>query len=222
MKHWIFLCLTVGASLLSAQTITYLASKPNVHAFEFVAHGDQTGDSATTYGYLSRVNGIDSALLFATTAATQTRSEVNAKLTVVSKLTFTDRFVNGNMIVGVQDETMTIYFTDAPTARDFAKPDTFTQGTVVATFHDGVQTVLNVQTPLSVTGPGRGIVLANTQGSQDSGTVFTLSGERYVLGQIGMPIRMVATGQGTLTSASPFVATFLFGGFAESRPFFRF
>jgi hypothetical protein len=225
-KTWVCLYLALGACLLNGQAITYLASNPNGHSFEFVERGDQNGDAATTYGYLSHVYGIDDALLFANVTATQPPNEVNAKLTVVSKLTFTSRFVNANIIVATQDEALTVYFTDFPTPRDFTKADTFTQGAVVATFHNRVQTILNVQTPISAQSPGRGIIQANTESTQVGSTVFTLSGKSYALGQIGSTYRMTATGQGTLTSASPLIASFVFGGFAEEesnrRSFLRF
>jgi hypothetical protein len=120
---------------------------------------------------------------------------------------------------------MTIYFIASPAPRDFTKPDTFAQGATVATFHNRVQTILNVQTPISAQSPGRGIIQANTDATQQGSTVFSLNGKSYALGQVGLTYQMTATGQGTLTSASPLTASFAFGGFAEEssrRPFFRF
>jgi hypothetical protein len=216
--------LTVGAGLICAQglaplaaSLTPLAANADGHAFEYVARADQSGDSAALYGYLTHIDGIDDATLFAVGAppATSPRSEVNARLTVVGKLTFTNRFVNGNLVISSEDETMTIYFHEFPAARDFAKPDTFTQGAVVATFRNRVQTILNVQSPISAQSPGRGIVQATTDAAQESSTVFTLNGKRYAIGQVGGNYRLFSTGQGALASVSPLAASFVFGGFAE-------
>ncbi len=225
-KGWIYLCLALGAGTLSAQSISYLANNPNGHAFEFVARADQNGDNASSYGYLSHLNGIDDGLLFSSTVGPAgTKSEVNARFAIVSTLTFTSRLVNANIVTAVQDETFQVYYTEFPTARDFTKPDTFRQGTVIATFHNRVQTILNVQTPLSEAGPGRGIIQATTDSNQVGGEVFTLDGKSYALGQIGTNFRLGATGQGTLTSANPFIASFVFSGYAEQagrRPVLRF
>jgi hypothetical protein len=223
-KNWVYLYLAVGVGLLDAQGVTYVASNPSGPAFEFVARGDQSGDTASTYGYLSHIDGIDDASLF-TNGQGQAPNETNARFTLVTTLTFTSRFANANVIVGVQDETMSVYFTEFPTARDFTKPETFAQGDVVATFHNRVQTVLNVQTPISQQGPGMGIIHATTQATEQGSTAFTLGGKSYALGRIGSAFRMEATGEGTLTSASPLTAHFVFGGFAEEanrRLFFRF
>jgi hypothetical protein len=215
-KACIYVYLAVGASLLSAQSITYLATNPEGHSFEIVARGNQTGDTATTFGYLSHVDGMDDAALFSTSGVPAgTKSEVNARMTVVTTLTFTDRFVNANLVIGVQDEAMTIYFSEFPTARDFTQPDTFSQGTVVATFHNRAQTILNVQTPISEQGPGRAVVQATTEANQESSTVFTLDGNRFAFGQIGSTYRIVSAGEGTLASVSPLAATFVFGSYAE-------
>lgn len=216
--------LLAGASSLSAQPLTRLALNSNGHSFEYVARADQAGDAATLYGYVTHIAGIDDALLFAggVSSATPARSEVNARFTIVTKLTFTNRFVNGTLVISTQDEAMTIYFNQFPQARDFAKPDSFSNGSAVATFKNRVQTILNVQTPLSAQSPGRGIIQGTTDSVQESASVFTLDDKRYVIGQIGHGLRLVAAGQGTLSGINPFAATFLLGGYAEESSTRRF
>ena len=126
------------------------------------------------------------------------------------------------MVIATQDETSTIYYIETPAPRDFAKPDTFSQGTAVATFRNRDQTILNVQSPISAQSPGRGILQATTESDQQSSAIFTLAGKNYALGQVGGKYWLFLTGQGTLTSSSPLAASFLVGGFAEEasrRPF---
>ena len=209
--------LLAGASCLSAQALIPLALTAGGHSFEYVARADQSGDAATLYGYLTHVNGLDDALLFASgvASATPAQGEANSRFTVVSKLTFTNRFVNGSLVIATQDETMTVYFNQFPPARDFTKPDSFSVGTAVATFHSRVQTILNVQTPLSAQSPGRGIIQGASDSIQQSASIFTWDSKQYVFGQVGNGLRMMATGQGTLTAITPFVASFLLGGYAE-------
>lgn len=218
-RRYIYLYLALGVGLLHAQGftpqyVTHLAINPSGPAFEFVARADQNGDSVSSYGYLSYINGIDDALLFAN-GTSQSQHETNARFTFVSKSTFTHRFVNANVIVGVQDETISIYFAESPIARDFNEPDTFAQGNVVAKFHDRVQSILNVQVPISQQGPGRAVIYATTHAIQQRSTVFTLDGKRYVIGRIGSQFQLEGTGEGILTSSSPLTAHFVLGGFAE-------
>jgi hypothetical protein len=210
--------LLAGANCLSAQALVPLALNANGHSFEYVARADQSGDTATLYGYVTHIAGIDDALLFApgVSSTTPPRSEVNARLTIVTKLTFTSRYVNGTLVIASQDEAMTIYFNQFPQARDFTKADTFSSGAAVATFKNRVQTILNVQTPLSAQSPGRGIIQGSTDSVQEGASVFTLEDKRYVIGQVGHGFRLFASGEGTLTSANPFVASFLLGGYAEA------
>lgn len=186
------------------------------HSLEFVARADQAGDTLNVYGYLTHISGIDDAFLFSppTSSLTPPRGEANARFTFVATANFLDRFVNGNMVIGAQEETMTIYFEELPQAHDFASPETFALGLSVAAFQSRLQSILNVQTPLSAESPGKGILQLTSDSTQESATVFTIGSERYALGSVGHGIQVFATGEGTLTGVNPFAATFVFGGYA--------
>jgi hypothetical protein len=204
------------ASGLSGHALVRLGMNPTGHSFEYVARANQSGNSASLYGYLTHINGLDDAELFTPPAIPGTPpSEANARFTVVTQLTFTTRFVNANLVIGSEDETMTIYFDQFPQVRDFANPATFATGTAVATFRNRVQTILNVQVPLSAESPGRAIIQGDTESTQEGATDFTFGNKRYVIGQSGRGLHLFATGEGTLTSTNPFAAVFVFGGYAE-------
>lgn len=213
-----FLALLLSsAGYLSAQPLNRLGMTATGHSFEYVARGDQSGDSVTLYGYMTHVDGIEDSLLFAPVVSSSQppQGEANARLSFVSKMTFTSRIANGPIISSTQDEEMTIYFTPLPQGRDFTKADTFSGGTPIAAFKSRVHNILNVQAPISVAGPGRGITVANSESSQQSATAFTLDNRRYVFGQVGRQLNIFGTGQGALTGVNPFVANFLVAGYAE-------
>jgi hypothetical protein len=219
MTTWgsaVIVLLLSSASYLSAQPLTRLGMSTTGHSFEYVARADQSGDSVTLYGYMTHVHGIDDGLLFASVSSNQPpQGEANARLSFVSKLTFTSRIVNGTIISSTQDEELSVYFTEFPQGRDFTKSDSFSGDTTIATFKSRVHNVLNVQAPISATGPGRGITQVTSESLQDSAVAFTLDNNRYVFGQVGRLMKVFGTGQGVLTGVNPFVANFLVAGYAE-------
>ena len=206
-----------SASHLAAQPLTRVGMSATGHSFEYIARADQSGDSVTLYGYMTHLDGIDDALLFApgVSSSQPSQGEANARMTFVAKSTFTSRIPNGSIISSTQNEEMTVYFTPLPQARDFTKPDTFSTGTAIAAFKSRVYNILNVQSPLTPQGPGRGITIATSDSVQDSAAAFTLDNRRYVFGQVRRQLKIFGTGQGTLTAVNPFVANFLVAGYAE-------
>jgi hypothetical protein len=114
-------------------------------SFEVVAKIDQKGVAFTFYGYLTRIAGLDDALLFAKDVPLG-RTETAARFTVVGTSTVADRSVLDTLFVLDADGAFDIHFNEVGGAK-FDSPAGFSKGTKIATMTSRAQDVINLQSP---------------------------------------------------------------------------
>ena len=166
---------------------------------EFRGRVTQTGDtgqSFTSYGYLTRASNADDSSLFAGTPHNETTALLTAYATGDLQARVTDVSVSSSVhsldIVG----TMTIYQRSQPGA-SFADPSSFQVGTPVASYD------MTLQDVLTVIGLGQGLpTLTGDMLQTAAGTLSgPLAGQKF--GRPGAQLRFFATGLGALINSSP-------------------
>ena len=161
---------------------------------EFRGRVTQTGDtgqSFTSYGYLTRASNADVSSLFADTAHNETTALLTAYATGNLMARVTDVSVASSVhsldIVG----TMTIYQRSQPGA-SFDDPSSFQVGTPVASYDMTLQDVLTVFMP------GQGLPTLTGDMLQTASATLSgpLAGQKF--GRPGAQLRFFATGLGAL------------------------
>ena len=157
---------------------------------EFRARVTQTGDSGqsfTSYGYLTRASNADDSGLFAGTPRSETTALLTAYATGDLRARVTDMSVHSLDIVG----TMTVYQRSQPGA-SFDDPSSFQVGTAVASYDMTLQDVLTVFMP------GQGLPTLTGDMLQTASATLSgpLAGQKF--GRPGAQLRFFATGLGAL------------------------
>jgi hypothetical protein len=169
---------------------------------EFVARVEQDGTTLSGVGYLTSVARLDPASLFTDPDA---RSEATARFTATAAATLISRSVLDNVFVIDAEGALTIRLPDPPGA-DFAQPDSFATGLVVAVYDFTLQDIL------TVIAPDRGIPTIAGDLRQRESAVFVLDGHRYRFGRPNLRLRLEATGLGVRTDAAAPRATLTIAG----------
>jgi hypothetical protein len=157
-----------------------------------VTQSGTTGQSFTSYGYLTRASNADESGLFGGTPLSEKTALLTAYATGDLQARTTDDVVHALDIVG----TMTVYQRSAPGA-DFTDPSSFQVGTAVALYDMTLQDILTV-IALNTGLPTLTGDMLQTAAQTLSGP---LAGQKF--GQKGTRLRFFATGLGHKTSDAP-------------------
>jgi hypothetical protein len=163
-------------------------------AAEVVGEVAQDGNALTGYGYLTSLSGLPVADLFS-----GARTEAGARLTFFSTVRVTQRFPHGALVASVGRGTLAIHLGHGG---DFADPQSFAAGPVVARFDARLQNVA------SVVAPNQAITSIEGELVQGAAPAFRLGGRRCRIGHRGLRLQLSATGPGVRTNASPPRAVF--------------
>jgi hypothetical protein len=187
---------------LAAATGVHRVGEPTdgTAAAEVVGHLDQVGDAITGYGYLTRIHGLGTGQLFRGSPAT----EATARFTFFSKVQVNGRFIRGALVSVDGIGTLT-FFLD-PSGADFAKPDTFSDGTAVATF------AAHFHNLLTVLAPNQGISTIAGELTQREARTFAFERRLTQFGHRGLRLHLAVAGPSTRTAPSPPTATFEVAG----------
>jgi hypothetical protein len=148
-----------------------------------------TGPASAQYGYISLVDGI--AGIF----SGNPQNETTALLTFYNDTTTVRVVNNGPLRIVNREGTMTIYLDEKPNG-DFAKPDSFRDGTPVLVAALRHQVILDTVTNQFTT------VFVNTV---KSSTGITLGGKQHVLGKPGQIFRTTVFGRPSTSGPGQFV-----------------
>jgi hypothetical protein len=161
---------------------------PNENAMELVFRVAQVGGEFTTYGYVTEIAGLARAALF---TSARRRDDRTARFTVHSLTTMRSRsIVEGVHALHVTGPLDIYVRPDGGAA--FARPNSFRQGELIASYDGEFQSVV------SVTSPRRGIEALTGALRQSRAERFTFLGESRILGRRGLGLRVDATGTGRL------------------------
>ena len=158
-------------------------------AAEVVGEVAQDDNGLTGYGYVTHLDGLADAALFA--GAT---SEAGARLTFFSTATVTARFPHGALVSTVGRGSIAFHLTHGA---DFANPQSFAAGSVVARFDARLQNIA------SVVAPNQALTAIEGELVQRLAPVFRLGGRRCRLGHPGLQVHLSATGPGMRTNQTP-------------------
>lgn len=174
-------------------------------AFELVGKISQQGVAFSFYGYLTRIAGLDDALLY-TENVPLARSEASARFTISGTSTVVNRSVIDNLFVLDADGSFDIYFNEGGGA-SFDSPDGFSKGVKIASMTSRAQDVVNVQAP------DKGIATGSADLSQSKAGSFDVNGQRYRFGRTGLLQKLTFTGEATRSDKVPPASTADVAGF---------
>jgi hypothetical protein len=176
---------SVGAGLTDRRTV------------EFVTRVDQVGASLTAVGYLTRVKGLASTLLFtrplpSSGAVASTDDIETARFIVVVQASMATVTALGSAITGHGTGTAEFRLLPGGGAR-LDDPSSYASGTSIATF------AVEFQHNLAIDAPDRAYTSLNADLTQRSARAFQLQGKTYQLGKAGLPWSLRAGGRGVRT-----------------------
>jgi hypothetical protein len=162
----------------AAQKVTPVPLNEDQVVYEFVGQFNNTQSASQQFGYLSKINGLDSIF------NGEPESEATALFTFVTNAN-TDRvIVNGSFKILNRTGTTTIYLNTPPS--DFTDPSTFSQGTPIQISTYSQQVIVNTTDNSFQT------VHMNTVTCTKR---FSLNGTMYRLGKVGESFRTNYSGQ---------------------------
>jgi hypothetical protein len=162
----------------AAQTVTPVPLKEDQVVYEFVGQFNNTQTTSQQFGYLSKVNGLDSIF------SGEPQNETTALFTFVTNAN-TDRVIaNGPFKILNRTGTTTVYLNTPPS--DFSNPSTFSQGTPIQVSTYSQQVIVNTTNNSFQT------VHMNTVTRTKA---FSLNGNMYRLGWAGSSFRTNYSGQ---------------------------
>ncbi|MHB8627796.1 MAG: hypothetical protein ACYDBJ_13080 [Aggregatilineales bacterium] len=206
------LAAVAGVDVVQGQATpaTQLGSAPGSTGFEFVGQIDQNGVALSGYGYLTHLNGLSDDQLFTTPGLT-TSTEATARFTFTATGQLTGRYVLQNLITTDSTLLMTIYFNDKAGA-NFNHPDSFAGGVPIASLSVCFQHILDV------TSPNTGAVVGSGDVTQTKVTPFTLNGQTYQLGSVGLIEHVSSFGSGKRTDPVAPKSQFIIAGNTQVIP----
>lgn len=170
-------------------------------SLRFVGINEYRESSIVLYGYLTSVIGLDQALIFSDPDAP---SETTARFTYVGEIAVTGLSEFGALTEVRGSGILKFYLDDG--GADFGDPASFADGTAIAT------TQLRLEDTLQIQAPALGLTVGDEELTQVAVEPFTLAGERYRFGHVGLRERLVFTGAETrIDPASPAVVISLSG-----------
>ncbi len=164
---------------------------------DFVARIDQTGTQLVALGYLTRVAGLPSSVLFTKPPATSTADPgsldtTTARFAVTMRAKIESISALGTAIAGHGAGTTEIHFLpDGGASLD--QPASFSAGNAVAAFR------LLFQHSLAIDAPNRAMGGFAADLTQLRVRSFAFDGRRYQLGKAGLPWSLRAAGRGERT-----------------------
>jgi hypothetical protein len=188
----------VSGQQAPAATIEVGSAVGGANAVEYIGRIDQDGSNFVSYGYLTHISGLTDTLLFSGTIPFV--NESNAHFTFYTTATLTARNVITGAFNGITSSVFmidaigtTVYYYNATPSAAFANPDSFKAGVPVMTATVRSQNILNVQAP------ARGVGTNFAEFTQTGVSPFTLNGQPYQIGRVGILERLFSTGEGTNT-----------------------
>jgi hypothetical protein len=183
-------------------------------SIEFVGRAEQTGASISIFGYVTHVEGLEDASLFAT-ANPLLRNETTARVSFKAQTQISQAFqvlpqpATSSLFDTDSSGSLAFYFQDSPSARSFDNPSSFGAGAPIASytlrFQDVVAALVGVD-------PARGVVDSNGELCQQSVSPFTLQGAQHRLGHPGSEQQVFTHGWTVRTSPNPPRSFTHFGG----------
>jgi hypothetical protein len=208
----IAVALFAGVQLAPAAERGSLGDDTRGSALEFVGRASQDGLNITIAGYVTRMDGVADADLFATTNPFA-RNESTARVTYSASTTISQSFMvlpQSPTLFDVNSAgSMRFFFTDGGASRSFDTPESFALGTPVATYAVRFQDVVAA---LGGIDPTRGVVDGNGELCQTSGSSFRIGGELRRFGHPGTQQSIFTHGWTTRTNPNPPQSQTQFGG----------
>jgi hypothetical protein len=186
-------------------------------SIEFVGRAEQTGFSINIFGYVTHVDGLDDAALFAT-ANPALRNESTARISFTAETEVSQAFqvlpppATSSLFDVDSAGSLTFHFQPTPSGRSFTDPTSFASGAAIASytlrFQDVVAALVGVDDM-------RGVVDSNGVLCQRSSDAFNLQGERHTLGHPGSRQQVFTHGWTVRTSPKPPQSFTHFGGHTD-------
>lgn len=145
------------------------------------------GTTGSALGYFTSIKGLEDKNLFLGTDPDR-QDESTAYFTTFSNARIVRVTTNGPLIIFEAENQVTAYFNPSSRAR-FSNPQSFKQGTIVATADESLQYILDVST-----GSGTGVL----NGKQTSAQPFMLNGELVQLGMADDKFTLFLQGKSSL------------------------
>ncbi len=204
MRHYAFLVTIASIAIIISLWVAFnqppaTAAVPGIelgapltgqNAFEFVGRADQSGSNFVGYGYMTSVYGLTQTLVFTNPVV---NSEASAHLTYYGTSTLSAESIISNVFILDSVGTVVYYYNYTPTAT-FADPHSFATGIPILTETVHYQDIWNVQTP------NVGIATGNFEVMQTALTPFTINGQTYHIGRVGLTGRGFSAGEATRTN----------------------
>lgn len=202
---------TLAPAASPAATAQVGTARDGRNAIEFVGHVEQVGLNVETYGYLTHINGLSDASLFAT-ANPLGHNEKTARFTFHGTATVSQGVsVLAGAAAGAPASAPSVFSTDSrgnlsfyflqPGAdRTFATPATFSMGTAVAGYTIRFQDVIAALVGVD---PNRGVLSGIGELCQRSAKRFALAGHTYRLGRTHLFQRFSTHGWSVRTGITP-------------------
>jgi hypothetical protein len=168
-------------------------------SMELIGQVNNVETSSFQFGYLSYINGIDTATIFSGAPQDETTA-----LFSFSNDTTTRRVINnGSMRIIDRDGTSTIYFNAVPDG-DFANPASFTDGTPVLAASLRHQVIID-----TITGSFTATFVLRVTSHES----FSLGDKDFRLGKVGQTLRLTFIGRlNTPGPPAAHIAGFAVGG----------
>lgn len=179
------------------------------NALEYVGQLDQRGGDLTAYGYLTRINGLETAQLF-TDPDPANWNEGTARFTFFGTAQITSRATIDEQVIAVTAEGSLRFFLNENGGGTFEVPEGFLSGTEIATADVRIHNVLSVYEEAKGIANGDAALVWTTV------TTFALDGQNFDLGKVDGKHRLTFSGLGTLEEPDEPRSTTLLAGSSVS------
>lgn len=198
----------VSLSLLAAaQNDTAVAvSTSGRNAIEIVGVVEQQLFSVVFAGYVTHIDGLPDEALFAPGTSPFARGEAEALFTFRGTGGATVRSVLEPITTTSANVDINFYYNGTPLGASFESLDSFGGDTAIASMSARYQNIINVQEP------NVGVFMMYGTTEQQTAEPFTLNGQTYILGQVGLVGRSENFGQGFRSSVEPLAARYVIVG----------
>jgi hypothetical protein len=191
------LFIAAAAALGQSGTTEIGIPEASRNAFELIGQIDQLLFNSTVHGYVTYIDGIATTQLFAPGTLALDRGAEAARVTFSGSGAAASRSIHENIFSSEVNASLTFYYSEVPAGATFDDPATFAQGTPIATMRLRLYSILNVQEP------NVGVLMASADATQDSATAFTINGQTYQFGHVGLLERFTLFGQGFRSAPEP-------------------
>jgi hypothetical protein len=201
---------TAGApTQTQAPNPTVIGTPPSgQNALEFIGTGSEGATGIMPVGYFTHIDGLPDDLLFSDPS---TRTEATARFTFAGVPVAGSRTVLGTLASTSGTATFTFYFNATPGA-NFNDPSSFTKGQPIAAYAARTHSVLHILVPISAAGPGKALISAAGDVTQNRADPFALQGSAFVLGKVGQRLRVSAQGDAVVAQVNPPQASVVLAG----------